>query len=192
MKSKVKIKKDKKLDRTVIDFFKLNNKNKEDFRFNILDTLIKGQQLFVMINTNLCCSIDNSVPMNNIKIIEKYIVDRGYDNIIIPIENTNRKSVFGIRLGDNKNSSYKLGFIVPSDNFNRDLFDKLFNIYDVEIGIGLVKSKEETLEDFRKGYLDKLFNNEYLENSIFMGIMFDKIITDMEINEDEIKGLGKM
>ncbi|MCT4686188.1 hypothetical protein [Vallitalea sp.] len=192
MKRKIKIKKDKKLGRTFIDFFKLKDKYKKDFRFGVLNTLIKDQQLFVMINTNLCCLVDNSVPMDNIKIIEKYIKDKGFSNIVVPIENTNKKSVFGIILGANKNSSYKLGFILPKNNFDRELFDKLFNIYDMEIGIGLVKDEEETLEDFRKGYFDTLFNNEYLENNIFVGIMFDKIITDLEVDEDEINNLVKI
>jgi hypothetical protein len=192
VKRKIKIKKDKKLGRTFIDFFKLKDKYKKDFRFGVLNTLIKDQQLFVMINTNLCCLVDNSVPMDNIKIIEKYIKDKGFSNIVVPIENTNKKSVFGIILGANKNSSYKLGFILPKNNFDRELFDKLFNIYDMEIGIGLVKDEEETLEDFRKGYFDTLFNNEYLENNIFVGIMFDKIITDLEVDEDEINNLVKI
>ncbi|GMQ61501.1 hypothetical protein [Vallitalea maricola] len=193
MKSKIKIKKDEKLGRTFIDFFKLKDKYKKDFRFDVLNTLIKDQQLFVTINTNLCCAVDNSVPMDNIKIIEKYIKDKGFSNVVVPIENTNKKSVFGVMLGaKNKNSSYKLGFILPQNNFDRELFDKLFNIYDMEIGVGLVKDEEETLEDFRKGYFDTLFNNEYLENNIFVGIMFDKIITDLEVDEDEINNLVKI
>lgn len=190
MKSKIKIKKDEKLGRTFIDFFKLKDKYKKDFRFDVLNTLIKDQQLFVMINTNLCCSVDNSVPRDNIKVIEKYVKDKGFNNVVVPIENTNKKSVFGVMLGSkNKNSSYKLGFILPKNNFDRELYDKLFNIYDMEIGVGLVKDEEETLEDFRKGYFDTLFNNEYLENNIFVGIMFDKIITDLEVDENEIDNL---
>ncbi|GMQ58548.1 hypothetical protein AN1V17_29430 [Vallitalea sediminicola] len=190
MKNKIKIKKDEKLGRTFIDFFKLKDKYKNDFRFDVLNTLIKDQQLFVMINTNLCCSVDNSVPRDNIKLIEKYVKDKGFNNVVVPIENTNKKSVFGVMLGSkNKNSSYKLGFILPKNNFDRELYDKLFNIYDMEIGVGLVKDEEETLEDFRKGYFDTLFNNEYLENNIFVGIMFDKIITDLEVDENEINNL---
>lgn len=193
MKSKVKIRKDEKLGRTFIDFFKLKDKDKKDYRFNVLNKLLRDQDLLVMINTNLCCVVDNSVPRDNIKIIEKYVEDEGFKNIVVPIENTNKKSVFGFSIGaKNKSSSYKLGFIIPKGNFNRQLFEDLFNIYDIEIGMGLLKDEEETMEDFRKGYFDSLFNKEYFENSVYMGIMFDKIITDLEFDFDEIANLSNI
>ncbi|GKX30248.1 hypothetical protein SH1V18_27280 [Vallitalea longa] len=191
MKSKVKVKRDEKLGRTFIDFFKLKDKDKKDYRFDVLNILLRDQDLLVMINTNLCCTVDNSVPRDNIRVIEKYVKDKGFKNIVIPIENTNKKSVFGFSIGTkNKNTSYKLGFIMPKGNFDRELYEDLFNIYDIEIGVGLIKDEEEILEDFRKGYFDSLFNKEYFRNSVYVGIMFDKIITDLEFDFDEIANLS--
>lgn len=190
MKNKVKIRKDEKLGRTFIDFFKLKDKDKKDYRFNVLNSLLKDQNLLVMINTNLCCAVDNSVPRDNIKIIEKYVNDKGFKNIVMPIENTNKKAIFGISIGTkNKSASYKLGFIMPKGQFDRQIYEDIFNIYDIEIGLGFEKDEEETLEDFRKGYFDSLFNKEYFKNSVYVGIIFDKIITDLEFNFDEIANL---
>lgn len=191
-KSRIRIKKDEKANKTDISYFQLKDNQKKDFRFHVLNTLIKDQQILVIIDTNLCCLVDNSVPKNNVKIIEKYINEKGYKNIVVPIENTNKKSVFGMLLGTkNKTSSYKLAFVLPENEFNRETFDKLFNIYDIGIGIGLKKDIEETFEDFRKGYFEKLFDHEYLENNIFVGIMFDKIITDIDFDESIISSYGK-
>lgn len=181
MKHPVTVRKDEKLGRTFIDYYK--NKDKENFRFQALDHLLGRKSFFMVINTNFCCTVDNSVPRDNIKVIERYVKDEGYQHTVMPIENTNRKSLFGILTKKKENNpSYKIGFIIPEGHFNRDIFDRIFGIYDVEIGIGFVKDEEETFEDFRKGYFDSFFDKEYFTYGLFNAINFHKIVTDLEVD----------
>ncbi len=183
MKHPVTVRKDEKLGRTFIDYYK--HKDKENFRFKALEQLLGSKSFFMVINTNFCSAVDNSVPKDNIKVIERYAKDAGYQHTVMPIENTNRKSIFGFisRKNDNNNSSYKIGIFVPEGNFNRDIFDSIFGMYDVEIGIGFEKEQEEIFEDFRKGYFDALFDKGYFTYGLFNAINFNKIVTDLEVDE---------
>ncbi len=182
MKHPVTVRKDEKLGRTFIDYYK--HKDKENFRFKALEKLLGTEPFFMVINTNFCCSIDNSTPKDNIQVIERYVKDAGYQHTVMPIENTNRKSIFGfLSRKQENNSSYKIGIIVPEGNFNRELFDSIFSIYDVELGIGYEKEEEEIFEDFRKGYFDSFFDKEYFTYGLFNAINFHKIVTDLEVDE---------
>lgn len=187
MKHPVKVRKDEKLGRTFIDYYKVKEKSKEDFRYSALENLIGGKPFFMVINTNLCCTVDNSVPRDNIKVIERYVKDKGFQHTVMPIENTSRKSIFGLLSRKKENNpSYKIGFMIPEGEFDRHIFDEIFGIYDVEIGLGFQKEVDETFEDFRKGYFDSFFDKEYFKYGLFNAINFHKIVTDMDVDEPYI------
>jgi hypothetical protein len=187
MKNKVKVKKDKKLGRTNIDYYYL--KDKKAFRFDILNTILKHEQIFLMINTNYCCSDDDSIPKENIRTLEQFLNNKGLRNIVVPIENTSKKKVFGIAVSKSKEPSYKLGVILPKNILDKEIYDNLFSIYDIEIGLGFLKSEDDILEDFRKNYFGSIFDKEYFNNAIFNGIKFHRIVTDLDIDENLIHRL---
>lgn len=185
LRSKIKIRKDQKLGKTVIDYYKSKDKNK--FRYNALKELIKEEKLFVIINTNLCSTIQDKSPKENIKEIEEFIKDKEFRSCIIPIENTNKRSIFGIAIDKNNvEPAYKLAFIIPEKMFDNDIYNTILSIYDIELGIGFVKEEDEILEDFRRGYINSCYDKDYFSNAIFNGVVFDKITTDLEVNSSII------
>ncbi len=179
---KIKIKKDKKSNEMLVEYFKVVDK--ANFRYNVLQKIIcdTDNDMTMIVDTNQ--KIDN-LPKEQ---IVDYLEPSGMRYSITSVRHNNQKMMgFNIdKIINKKNKTKESLFIVElsADSFTKEFFQTCLSNYDLAIGIGSTKSFEEICEIMKFGFNSEImFNKEYFEQSIYDSILCGMLRCSFDIEK---------
>lgn len=181
MTKDVKVRFDKGLKKYHIDYHKL--KNKDEYRYNLMEQLNVNEQLTILIETHLG-SRTKPEPLKYARLIEGLFAKYGLRFQVRPIEIQAQKQLFGLFSGGKKTEThYAITFLIPQGALNKEMFEDLLSEFDLQIGYIPQKETDEFFDDMSKGYVDNVFDKGYFGNSFYDSRIFDKLLASEDLTQ---------
>lgn len=163
MKKKYKVKYDKKLKETRVNYIGLNEP--EAFRSEyIKDYMNRYESCILSINTNI---IDKEVDTTTyIKEVENVMMAIGAPCEVVPTPNSRDRKVLGITMGKQKDKAFLLLAEIETSKF-LEYYEQLFKKIDYMVGFGLTGSFEELVKQYQYEYDKYLIDSDEFEYVLY-------------------------
>lgn len=172
---------DKRLKKYHIEYHRLHDDEKAEYRINILNRLNTQSDMAVMIDTQLG-SVNEPEPLNFARTIEGIFTKYHLQYQVRPHEVASGHRIFGIISGSKKTvTHYAITFIIEKGTLTREMFDDLLCEFDTQVGYRMLKSPQVLFEDMQKGYIDNVFDEGYFEASLYDSRIFDKFLATEDL-----------
>ncbi len=181
--NKIKTKYDKQLG--FYHSFYEKVKDIEGMRRKYLRELMAKEDIVLLIETNLGF-IGNPDDRSFMKEAEAYLFQNGFPVQVRLFEAPKKTGLSAIfSFGKQEPDKYRLVSFIPAGSYSEEMFEKLFNVYDIQIGYGLQKDSSEILEDIEKGFCKSVRDKEYFQDFIYDSLLFSKLLVTKPILPDE-------
>lgn len=174
---KVSVKYDKELKKYHVNYEKLKNFNA--FRYEYFSKINKEFPLFLLIETHLG-SVNEQDPQAYIRALEYTLKKYGLRNSVKSIHIRYKKAILGFIGNKNPIDDFSIATIIEQDTLKKELFDDVLCEYDIQIGYGFNMNDDQLLDEYQKGYLQKVDDATYFKHNIFDSRIFNKFLTTEE------------
>ena len=181
---RIKLEKDKSIEKNVFSFDYYKAKNKEDVRFSLFNHLMTHKDTVIHINTNMTVSLKPSEDRDTVIKFRDMCEKDNLDFSLNPAERTGKEGFLGKFLAkeENKIPAYNILIYIPAGRFNKDIFNKYLKTYFFRAGIGFNKENFSRIKsDYEIGLLTADNFYKIFEYDLFDAFEFShiKIISDM-------------
>lgn len=170
---KVRIRNNKNTGETFIEYGA--GINMEKYRYTLLKKIIESE-----LKATLVVDSNQKAGKGSLQEAEDFLKQSGIKYSAFPVKRNSMK-FFGIDISGKKADQKMIAMEISGDQLSRELYDSFLKGYDIAIGIGGLKTFEETCDMLRIDLREVLFNTAFFRDSIYDSVVCASLRSSFDI-----------